>query len=687
MARGSTMRSITLIFGVLCFLISTARFTAAEPPAHTIVLKADDAIERGIVANIQKNAAGDGAVLSDSTLIEDDGPGIGPDADFLDANLRAPVVTVGGDARLKKVLNIPRPGTVAAYLYAPKDVGVEINGVQLKSPATGKYRDVPPELLKSGDNELVLSAPAGSHHPVKIARRSVIVKNAPDRKDRPPRSYQSSDGGKTWQVIDGEAMIRLHLVQYAAEGSLISPVIDLGLGEGKAISPQAVSIHSIELKPVTELPKGTSIEMQLRTGKSPVFDAATWGEWQAPDAAIPAGHPFIQWKATFKTADPKATPALHNVSLIAKITAAAAPAWAAKLGGLESQNSQPRYTSIPFEYEDPSHPRLVALRKKYKLDDVVAGSYSETEKLVKLRDWVSKQWKYKAPVDGQYPAWDADEILQSKRGFCVQYAIVYMQACISLGYQARFVFGDQPGTIIAGHEVCEVWSNEHRKWILMDPNNDEHYVDPSTGIPLSMAETHDRLLQTFYPNGKIANFENRPRKPAHSPLIAICKGLSLTPDAIYKASDPPPADWDNWTKWLNVRYMPRNNFFAHPTPAPIAQGFHWDWSEYYIWHDAQTPMEWHYRNFIQRRADVDWTINEVRFAASYGDKEGVLDIKMGTVTPFFQTYLINIDGGGWKTSDASFTWTLHAGANRLEMRVRNTQGVEGPISSVRLNLH
>ncbi len=106
------------------------------------------------------------------------------------------------------------------------------------------------------------------------------------------------------------------------------------------------------------------------------------------------------------------------------------------------------------------------MRRKYELDAVVSGSASETEQLVKLRDWVSRQWKYQPPAVN-YPAWDADEILRRKYGFCVQYAMVLMQAAISLGHQARFFFGDNPGgSYEGGHEVCEIWSNEHRKWIF-----------------------------------------------------------------------------------------------------------------------------------------------------------------------------------------------------------------------------
>jgi hypothetical protein len=352
-----------------------------------------------------------------------------------------------------------------------------------------------------------------------------------------------------------------------------------------------------------------------------------------------------------------------------------------------SANPEIRYTSIPYEYEDPANPRLVALREKYHLDEVVSGSNCELEKLVKLRHWVHQQWKYKAPINGWFPAWDADEILSHKEGFCVHFAIVYMQCATSLGYQTRYVFGGHPGTIRSGHEVCEVWSNQFNKWILMDPEGDLSYVDPTVGdnVPLSMVEAHDRILRTFYAD-KTATYENRPMSPVHSPYLALCRGLSLTPEAIFKAGDPPPAEWEPWMKWLNVRYMPRNNFFGRELPIPVEQGFHWDWPDYYIWHDATTPREWNYRYFISRRSDVNWSINQVHFSAEASSAANTLAMQMGTTTPYFQTYLMNVDGRGWKPTEAQFDWHLHSGANRVEMRVRNTSSVEGPVSSMEVEL-
>ena len=64
--------------------------------------------------------------------------------------------------------------------------------------------------------------------PIKYAPPEDILRNAPERKDRPRRSFTSRDGGKTWVPLEGEYMVRLHLVQYVPQGHFISPVIDLG---------------------------------------------------------------------------------------------------------------------------------------------------------------------------------------------------------------------------------------------------------------------------------------------------------------------------------------------------------------------------------------------------------------------------------------------------------------------------
>ena len=126
--------------------------------------------------------------------------------------------------------------------------------------------------------------------------------------------------------------------------------------------------------------------------------------------------------------------------------------------------------------------------------------------------------------------------------------------------------------------------------------------------------------------------------------------------------------------------MPRNDFLARTYPLPKTQGLCWHSSLYRCWTDAIAPREWEYRHFTARASDLNWTINQVRFAAAWGDSPGVLRIRMGTFTPHFDTYQVKLDGGGWVKAASVYRWKLRPGRNRLDMRIRNVAGVAGPVS-------
>ena len=146
------------------------------------------------------------------------------------------------------------------------------------------------------------------------------------------------------------------------------------------------------------------------------------------------------------------------------------------------------------------------------------------------------------------------------------------------------------------------------------------------------------------------------------------------------------------TRWMSISCVPRNNFYAHPYPQPLVQGCEWAWPEYWCWEDAATPKRWLFRHFTARRNDLDWSINQVCFAATVSDRPGVLAIRMGTVTPYFESYLVKLDTRGWNPwaprthGQREFSWQLHAGRNRLEMRVRNSAGILGPVSFLEVEI-
>jgi transglutaminase-like putative cysteine protease len=690
------------------------RCLAEEPETCRLSLRAEEAFQQGQGAWDVRLHDGPTVGLYDRVLVEDDGPGIGADAVWMKTN-RAPTTEIAGNTRVKKVLHVAHQQAKEARLCAPTGVAIEINGRPIDVSPGEPFPQVPVSLLKDGDNEVVLYCREGARQSIKYATPEDILRNAPQRKDRPGRSFTSRDGGKTWEPLRGEYLVRLHLVQYVPQGHFISPVIDLGqdrpqpvaAGDRTLLTP--ASIRSVSLQADAATPDGTRVELAFRTGGSPVYEAASWTDWQPAsagdrpsfghqaslgrsengtvpfDGAASSGHRYLQWKAVLASRDPLRTPLLRKVAVEAKVRRQPTPAWAGTLKTVAFHNEQIRYTSMPFEYEDPLHPRMVALRRKYKLDAVVSGSASETEQFVRLRDWVSRQWKYEPPAVN-YPAWDADEILRRKYGFCVQYAVVLMQTAISLGHQARFFFGDNPGgSYEGGHEVCEIWSNVYCKWVFMDGNVSLHYIDPKTKAPMSTLDLHDLLLKTYY-QGRPATPANRPQQRQLSDAIAICFGTSMAPGPLPAGSEAriearvEGGRYSVPTRWLLVSYLPRNNFYAHAFPQPITQGCGWNWSEYWWWEDAATPKQWLYHHFTSRRNDLDWSINQVCFAATVTDRPGALAIMMGTFTPYFQSFLVKLDQQGWKESSRAFTWALHPGRNRLEMRVRNNAGVLGPVS-------
>lgn len=673
-------RSTVVALGALVAVVLAAPQEAQGQ--RTLVFKAEDAFESGLGAwNVQRNYGGQGLVLFNHLLVEDDGAGIGSDSKWLNEAQKSPVIEVGGAVKLKKVLRVEDPQATVARLYLEAGLQVEINGSPVQTNPKAEYPEVPAGLLKKGDNEIVVSMSGEEKRSVKVARREDTLKNDPSRKDRPQRSFLSDDGGKTWKPVDGEVMIRLHLVQHRKEGSFISPVVDLRTSAAGGLLPDVMA-SSVTLKAEGETPGGTSVELMVREGSSPVYDEKLWGPWKPAAAAVAVAERYVQWQAVLKTSRALETPVLKSVRLEIADKPQAAPPWASTLKVGERKNPEIFYTSIPFAYEDYKEPRLAALREKYKLDEVVSAGKTEFEKMVILRNWVSGQWKYDPPGE-YYPKWDADDIMTHKIGFCVQYAVTYMQCCLAMGWQARFVFGYQPG-IGSGHEVNEVWSNQYGKWVFMDANGNRHHVDPATGEPLSIVEVHDRMVKAFYP-GVAGMIETglRSKTPVAAKDIGTCRKLEMAAPPV---SDTPPKSWPAYNRWLYLHMVPRNNFYGQQYPVPLIQGWNWDWTGYWTWNDGRLETRWKYDKITGRKADYYWTLNEVRYGLDFadrGDKPNTLAVQMGTVTPGLETFLVSTDRGEtWKPSGSTYAWGLAAGKNRLEMRVRNTAGVPGPVSFV-----
>jgi len=651
-----------------------------------------EAFEQGQLADcVQLDAEGHSLVLYDLTLVEDDGPG----ACTLVGHGRPAPTTIRGPVHVRKILHVDRAPARRAWIVlcvwplrgetAP--LQVTVNGRTFACRQGQRGYDwpavrIPTALLREGDNEAVLSCRGEKGWQVLVAQREDILRNDPSRNDRPNRSFRSADGGATWTAglgddgdQAGEFMVRLHLEQFAARGELIGPVIDLAsLAAGGSDLPGEVRVRSARVRGRRKARAGTRVELSLRSGETPVYDAGRWSEWQpCSRSGVVRGRiaRFVQWRAVLMASRPTTSPALEAVTVEAEVEPLTRE-WAAALTLIDSHNEEIRHTSFPFEYERFDEPQLVALREQFRLDEVVAGAKTELEKMIALRHWVSAQWKYDPPLP-KYPAWDAHEILQLRRGICVQYAIVYLQCALALGMQTRFVFGYFPsialkGEGVSGHEVNEYWSNDLGKWVMMDAHQDECYLNRATGRPVNLLELHEDQLDAYFPDGIAPRGASLDELRPSTGLL-LWKGDEATP-----RSEPPRLD----IKWGYLHWMPRNNYYRRRFPEPLYHGLGWSWTGYWLWQDARTPRQWRFGSYTRRRSDIEWTLNQVRWAAAPGEA-GTIRVTLGTVTPDFDTFLVDA-GGGWQAWGDTFDWRLQPGQNRMEVRVRNRAGVLGRVS-------
>ena len=324
-------------------------------------------------------------------------------------------------------------------------------------------------------------------------------------------------------------------------------------------------------------------------------------------------------------------------------------------------------SSYPFVYQRPSR-RLDALRGLHKLKEVAGeDKKTEFEQLVALRTWTRHQWHngwssndlcYCAPCD-------ALVILDmAPRGkamaFCGHYATVFIQCAQSLGYNARLVTG-------RAHAYSEAWSNEFRKWVLMDvgPTFDDeaelnyHYV--AQGVPLSTLDVHRRWLTKDW-----SGMEVVPGKPGT--------------EHPYK-KDP---EWMGVYEYIAMPF--RNNLLDSPLPGDLDSNGDVSDTEWLVWRDgAQQTLHPEFPYTTDRPGDLYWTLNQVAIYPCYGKQAGMLHLDFDTQTPNFKRYEVRLDGGAWRSSGSSIDWPLHAGRNLLEARIVNAFEKPGIVSTMEVN--
>lgn len=660
----------------------------------------------------------DGITLENQFLIEDDAPACGYSSEDGSVEVFKEAVVVKKILRLDQVPVSPAKIAMMVYPDFPPEPNngrhlvFSINGHEITYEVNHFWTDapVPASYLHPGDNIITVRAlEPDTRFKTWISLDQNYHFGAAGRLAHPNRSARSVDGGKTWDfdhlgekgIVDGEYPIRLKLSNYHSDGWLQSPVIDMAINSDINGLKLPVVLETATIKLQQQSPECTQVELKARTGTTHFVSENTWENWVVcKKGKIPASllkNRFLQFSITLGTYSPADSPILEkaelethyrikneNLSNGIKVT--------------QLVNRPKRLSAFDFQYENPNHPKLKELRTKYQLDKVIAGCDTEFDKMLKLKSWVARQWYWhllKPEVD--IFEWDALKILEPDEngengGYCLHYAIVYMQALQSFGFNARIVNTNY--SIWGGHEMTEVWSNEFGKWVLMDPNFDTYFIDRETGIPLNVLELHNIFLTHYYPN-EIIDRNNWSREDFVK--RAEFRGMPQSIECVVGGGAKGGAlkEYDWWKPVVNLypycggygllntgyfRMLPRNDFLSQPYPIPVNHGrTHWGWTGYYCWYDKQTPRSQEHSQFTNRQNDLYWNLNEVDFSAEIIDQQKLL-IMLDTNSPYFDHYKLQVNGTVIPLKENRYELNLVQGSNLLKFQVVDGMNNVGPAS-------
>ncbi len=324
-----------------------------------------------------------------------------------------------------------------------------------------------------------------------------------------------------------------------------------------------------------------------------------------------------------------------------------------------------------FKFDAYDNPKLKELRQRYKLDEVIAPGRDEFDQQVLLMDWTHRQFKkFGRPSTNPRGALEIlGDIEQGHAFFCTHYAEVFVSAAASLGWVDRALALRRHQGVAEGgsteHSSTEIWSNQYRKWIMLDPTSDM-YLEKE-GVPLNAFEIRQ---EWFYHEGKDLVFvigkERKKYRKADLPVVlARLPGfgdLKVSPDEL--------------DKYGFIGYIPNTKLMDAGE----------DYANMFIVKDKLCEgTRWHERTVPSDPAVYPYFAVGQASLSLRAEREKI-NVSLQTLTPNFKQYEIQTDGGVWRPSADNFLWSVHPGPNRLEVRTVNQFGINGPTSTAEMEL-
>ncbi len=315
---------------------------------------------------------------------------------------------------------------------------------------------------------------------------------------------------------------------------------------------------------------------------------------------------------------------------------------------LWQQSSQPD-SRYHFDYQSATDPAINTLISQYDLRALVETADSEWDALVALRRWVHARWDDSPRSFAQVPeplsALDIlDNASKGERPICSLAAKTYIQVASALGFPARFVQAHQ-------HVTSEVWSNDYRKWVIMDAHFNCHFERDAS--PLSIAE-----VRQAFRNG--------------SGDTIICR-----------TEDQPPT----LEKYQNFAIVMRNDLLSQHYPRwhPMYLDYLKSWVQYT---DQDTSPSLVFQN-TSRLEDLYWPLNETEIWLQPLPSDGnTLNIAVwvSSYMPNFKSFIITHNGQEHEVDSHMLSLHLTPGLHTITAWSRNLDRRNGPPAVIKITV-
>jgi len=321
-------------------------------------------------------------------------------------------------------------------------------------------------------------------------------------------------------------------------------------------------------------------------------------------------------------------------------------------------------SEIPFIYESPDAPHLRALREQYHLRKIIQDAANEYDAMCRLGAWIGTRWDHGTDdvPDGSAILNPTAVIQAGERGakfWCEIAAKTLVLAATSLGWVARLTTTSRDGYTWE-HAVAELWSNQFRKWFVIDP--DFNVVYEVDSMPLSAFELCHRGLKLAQAN----RLSTR--------LIAPTKlSLPFTDLLAFYAY----THIEMRTDWQTRR-------LRRGSPAG---------GDLQTWRTARSGFKPLLTARIHQNEQYlfDWQVNTVIMSGCRIEQRGertIIHFALIGYCPYFKTFQLRVDDGEWHESASGlFQFDLTPGDYALTARIVTLSGEFGPNYEGRILYH